>query len=92
VRYEGNSCTVTLQELTVWDIHDVKLTLTGLSPFNWVLSKVATSLTSRSKFNIATAIEKTVGNTIRDKLRDFDCGQYFPEPSVRDADPIPEYI
>lgn len=83
---EGGNCMVSLKELRVRDINDVRLTLTGLSPFNWVLSKVATSVTNRSKLNIAKAIEETVGKRFLDKLQDFDCGQYFPEPAVRDAD------
>jgi hypothetical protein len=87
VDYTGGNCTVTLQELRVQDIQDVKLSLTGLYPFNWVLSKVATSVTNRSKFNIAKAIEETVGDKIREKLQGFDCGQYFPEP----VDTIPEH-
>jgi hypothetical protein len=90
VDYTDNICTVTSVEVKVRDLQDMKLKLTGLSPFNWILSKIATSVTSRSKFNIARAIEETVGNKIRDKLKDFDCRQYFPESAVRAVDPVDE--
>lgn len=66
----------------------MKLKLTGLSPFNWILSKVATSVTSRSKFNVARAIEETLGNEIRNNLKQFDCRRYFPGPTVKAAYPV----
>jgi len=88
VRYTDNKCIVTLQELRVTDLRDIDLKLTGLYPFNWILSKMATPVTNRSKFNIATAIEETVGRKVREKLQGFDCRQYFPEPAVRNSEHI----
>jgi hypothetical protein len=90
VDYTDNMCTVTSVELKVKDLQDMKLKLTGLSPFNWILSKIAASVTSRSKFNIARAIEQTVGNQISNNLKRFDCRQYFPECTVRAAEPVTE--
>jgi hypothetical protein len=88
VDYTGSICRVTSVEFKVRDLQDMKLKLTGLSPFNWILSKIATSVTSRSKFNVATAIEETFGNKIRNSLKQFDCQQYFPEPTVKAVDSV----
>jgi hypothetical protein len=90
VDYTDSICRVTSVEVKVRDLQDIKLKLTGLSPLNWILSKIATSVTSRSKFNVARAIEETFGNKIRNNLRQFDCRQYFPEPTVKAADPVAE--
>lgn len=68
----------------------MKLKLTGLSPFNWILSKIATSVTRRSKFNVARAIEETFGNKLRNNLKQFDCRQYHPEPTAKAVDPVTE--
>jgi hypothetical protein len=92
VDYTDNICRVTLVEVKVGDLQDMKLKLTGLSPFNWILSKIATPLTSRSKFNVARAIEETFGNKIRNSLKQFNCRQYFPEPTVKAVDPVTENI
>jgi uncharacterized UPF0160 family protein len=91
VDYTDNMCTATAIELKVMDLQDMKLRLTGLFPFNWILSKIAASVTSRSKFNIARAIEETVGNQISHNLKRFDCRQYFPERTVRAAEPGAEH-
>jgi hypothetical protein len=88
VDYTDNICRVTLVEVKVRDLQDMKLKLTGLSPFNWILSKIATSLASRSKFNVARAIEETFGNKIRNNLKQFDCQQYLPELTVKASDSV----
>jgi hypothetical protein len=90
VDYTDNTCSVTSVELKVNDLQDMKLKLTGLAPFNWILSKIASSVTNRSKFNIGRAIEQTVGNQISNSLKQFDCRQYFPERTVRAAEPFAE--
>lgn len=79
-----NQCTVTLQEFTVSALQDVKLRITGLYPFNWIFSKIASYFTNRSKFNIARAIEETVGKEIRRTLEGFNCQQYLSEAVKRD--------
>ena len=84
LEYTDNQCTVTLEEFTVSALQDVKLGLTGLYPFNWIFSKIASYFTNRSKFNIARAIEETVGKEIRGTLERFNCRQYLPEPVIRD--------
>jgi hypothetical protein len=82
VDYTGNICTVTSVEVKVTGLEDVTLNLTGLYPFNWILSKIATSITSRSKLNMTRAIEDAVGNQIHNNLKQLDCQQYFPEHTV----------
>ncbi|PNF14078.1 hypothetical protein B7P43_G02150 [Cryptotermes secundus] len=90
VDYTDSTCRVTSAEVRVMDLQDMKLKLTGLSPFNWIFSKTATSVTRRSKFNVARAIEETFGNQIRNNLKQFDCRQYFPESTVKAVDPVTE--
>lgn len=85
MEYVGGNCTITVQDLRVQEIGGLQLRLTGLHPFNWILSKVATPFANRCKFNIAKAIEETVADTIREKLEGFDCGQNFAESAVRGA-------
>ena len=84
LEYRDSQCTVTLEEFTVSALQDVRLRLTGLYPFNWIFSNVASLFTNRSKFDIGRTIEETVGKEIRGKLEGFNCRQYFPEPGVRD--------
>jgi hypothetical protein len=75
---------VTLEEFTVRALQGLRLRLTGLYPFNWIFSTIASLFTNRSKFNIARTIEETVGKEIRGKLEGVNCRQYFPEPGIRD--------
>ncbi|KAJ9584536.1 hypothetical protein L9F63_021146 [Diploptera punctata] len=82
VSYVDNNCTVTLQELRVRVLNHIRMSLTGLSPFNWILSKVATSIVNRSKSNIIANIEQTVGEKIQNLLLTFDCSSYFPQPAI----------
>jgi hypothetical protein len=88
LEYTDNNCTVTLDEFRVRDLKDVKLRVTGLYPFNWIFAKIAAFFTNRSKFNIARAIEETVGKGIRDKLEDLNCRQYLPELAIRYAQEV----
>jgi len=84
LEYTDSQCTVTLEEFTVSALQDVRLRLTGLYPFNWIFSTIASLFTNRSKFNIARTIEETVGKEIRGKLEGVNCRQYFPEVGIRD--------
>ncbi|XP_069705511.1 uncharacterized protein [Periplaneta americana] len=85
VRYVGSNCTVTLEDLKVRELSDIDMYLTGLAPFNWVLSKIATSVVNRAKQSIMQNIELTVAANIRARLRDLDCSNYFPQPALTAA-------
>ncbi|XP_069668703.1 uncharacterized protein [Periplaneta americana] len=73
----SKDCKATLQELNVRHLEGISVRLTGLGPFNWVLSAVATSIANQSTENIIKSVEEGIAEEIREILESMDCNGHF---------------
>lgn len=74
---DPKGCDVVLQELDVQQLEGINLKLTGLGPLNWLLSRIATWLTTHSQEKVAEVVEKELAIIANKELQNIPCDADF---------------
>ncbi|XP_049775641.1 uncharacterized protein LOC126162884 [Schistocerca cancellata] len=74
---DPKGCDVVLQELDIQRLEGINLKLTGLGPFNWLLSRIATWLTKHSQDKVADVVEKELAQIANKELQNIPCDADF---------------